>query len=123
MKYFEEAKMIWKTRVPRSGQAKTVEGELLRGVEKLRDESLRNGNCNWDRGFEIILDFLESHLLDPEVYPAKTIQKTTTTLKRLRDFKSPYLKDDLFDQLGDRVVEYFKFHGSQSHKKNPNLHR
>ncbi len=80
MKYFEEVKLIWKRCVPRTGQAKTVEGELLRGVEKLRDESLRNGNCNWDRGFEIILDFLESHLLDPEVYPAKTIQKTTTTL-------------------------------------------
>jgi len=31
--HFDEAKHIWKTFVPKSGQAETVQGELLRGQE------------------------------------------------------------------------------------------
>jgi hypothetical protein len=45
--YFEEAQDIWKNFVPPSGQAATVQGELLRAIEKLRDEAMRNGNGNW----------------------------------------------------------------------------
>lgn len=52
MDHFEEAKAIWHMFVPKSGQADRVQGELLRAVEKLRDEATRNGNINWDRGFE-----------------------------------------------------------------------
>lgn len=58
MKYFEEAKEIWQKFVPESGQAETVQGELLRAVEKLRDEAIRNGNGNWDEGFEILLSYI-----------------------------------------------------------------
>ena len=48
MLYFEEAKSIWQTYVPKSGQAETVQGELLRAVEKLRDEAIRNGKPERD---------------------------------------------------------------------------
>ncbi len=41
MQYFEEATRIWQTFVAKSGQAETVQGELLRAVEKLRDEATR----------------------------------------------------------------------------------
>ena len=56
--YFEEEKKIWQQFVPKSEQAETVQGELLRAVEKLRDEAIRNGNGNWDNGFEILLNYL-----------------------------------------------------------------
>ncbi len=123
MQYLEEAKKIWQTFVPKSGQSETVQGELLRAVEKFRDEAIRNGNGNWDEGFEILLAYLESHILDAAVYQAAVIAETRTALTRLRDYDHPYLEDDLYDELGDRVVEYFKFHGSQPHAKNPRLHR
>jgi len=123
VQYFEEAKKIWQTFVPKSGQSETVQGELLRAVEKLRDEAIRNGNGNWDEGFEILLAYLESRLLDTTVYQPAVITKTRAALVRLRDYDSPYLEDDLYDELGDRVVEYFKFHGSQPHARNPLLNR
>nr|WP_176573403.1 hypothetical protein [Nonomuraea pusilla] len=41
--YAEETRRIWKTYVPLRGQADTVQGELLRAVEKLRDEAQSNG--------------------------------------------------------------------------------
>ena len=121
--HFEEAKSIWQTFVPKRGQAETVQGELLRSVEKLRDESTRNGNMNWDSGFEILLQFAESRLTDPAVYPPEVIASTSAALSRLRNYEHPYLEDDLFDQLGDRVVEYFRHYGSLPHANNPSLHR
>jgi hypothetical protein len=123
VKYFEEAKQIWKSFVPKSGQANTVQGELLRAVEKLRDEALRNGNLNWDEGFEMLLNYLESKFTDRKVYSEESLKKTKDILARLRDFNNPYLEDDLYDELGNRVVEYYKFYGSQPHKENTDLYR
>ena len=123
MQYFQEARQIWKIFVPRSGQASTVQGELLRAVEKLRDEAIRNGNGNWDRGFEILLNYLREHLLNAEVYSASSIEQTRDILERLRDYNHPLLEDEAFDLLGDRVVEYFQHFGSQPHNINANLHR
>jgi hypothetical protein len=123
MLYFEDAKRIWKTCVPKSGQANTVEGELLRAVEKLRDEATRNGNSNWDKGFEILLAYLEQRLLDAAVYSAPVIASTKSALTRLHNFDEPYLDDDLYDTLSDRVVEYFRYYGSSPHTTNPELHR
>jgi hypothetical protein len=58
--HFEEAKKIWQTYVPKSGQSASVQGELLRAVEKLRDEAIRNGNVNWTRGSRSSFDILNS---------------------------------------------------------------
>lgn len=123
MQHLKEATKIWQMYVPKSGQAETVQGELLRAVEKLRDEATRNGNGNWDEGFEILLRYLENHLYDPAVYLSATIGSTKAIILRLRDFDNPYLEDDLYDELGDRVVEYFKFYGSKQHVKNLHLAR
>jgi hypothetical protein len=123
MKYFKEAQEIWRKFVPKSGQADTVQGELLRAVEKLRDEAQRNGNGNWDDGFELLLIYLNKHLLDSSVYSEDTIRGTKAALARLRNHDDPYLEDDLYDGLGDRVVEYFQFRGSQPHAKNTALRR
>lgn len=123
MNYYEEAKQIWKSFVPKSGQAKTVQGELLRAVEKLRDEALGNGNMNWDKGFEILLIYLENKLTDTNVFSAERIEENKFILERLKDFDNPYLNDDLYDELNNRVVDYYKFYGSQIHKENPTLYR
>lgn len=123
MHLFDEARHIWQEYVPRSGQAATVQGELLRAVEKFRDEATRNGNGNWDEGFEFLLVYLEEHLLDRTVYSATAMEETRKVLDRLRDFENPLLDDEPYDELGDRVVEYFKHYGSQAHTFNPKLRR
>jgi hypothetical protein len=123
MRYFEDAKRIWKTCVPKAGQSQTVEGELLRAVEKFRDEATRNGNGNWDSGFEILLAYLQQHLLDAAVFAPSVLESTMASIARLSRYDDPYLEDDLYAELTDRVVEYFRFYGSKSHAKNPLLYR
>jgi hypothetical protein len=108
--YFEQAKHLWKTYVPKSGQANTVQGELIRAVEKLRDEAQRNGNGNWDVGFEILSDFLTQTLCDTSVFSSDQIQRIRETISQLRIPDEPCLQDDLFDELTDWVVEWYLKH-------------
>lgn len=123
MGYFEEAARIWGEFVPPSGQAETMQGELLRAVEKLRDEAIRNGNGNWDRGFEILLAYLERHLPDPAVFEAEAIGAIRAILLRLRDQENPLLEDEPYDYLADRVVDWYRRRGSLPHRYNPDLYR
>ena len=123
MRYFDEAHTIWKTKVPSSGQADTIEGELLRAVEKLRWEAQGNGNINWDEGFEILIRFLRTHLLDATIYPDDVLKATRAILDRLSHPSLPVVDDGPYDELSDRVVEWYRHSGSRPHVRNPNLHR
>jgi hypothetical protein len=123
VRYFDEAHTIWKTKVPPSGQADTVEGELLRSVEKLRWEAQSNGNINWDEGFEIIIRFLRTYLLDAAIYPDDVVKATQAILDRLAHPGLPDAEDGPFDELSDRVVEWYRHNGSRPHLRNPKLYR
>jgi len=123
MSYFDEASEIWRTFVPPAGQATTVQGELLRAVEKLRDEAIRNGNGNWDDGFETLLTYLQRHLFDESVYPTEVLTETRTILAGLRGEGDLWLQDEPYDFLADRVVDYYRHHGSRPHQIDPSLHR
>ena len=81
----DEARAIWMTKVPRDGQADTIEGELLRAVEKLRWEAHGNGNINWDEGFEILIRFLRTHLLDAAIYPDDVVKATVAEVRSALD--------------------------------------
>ncbi|KRR14631.1 hypothetical protein CQ12_10905 [Bradyrhizobium jicamae] len=123
MRYFEEARTIWKTKVPSNGQADTVEGELLRAVEKLRWEAQGNGNINWDDGFEILVSFLQAHLLDATVYPDDVLTSTRAILSKMSATDWPVVEDGPYDELGDRVVEWYLHYGTRLHAGNPKLLR
>lgn len=45
--HLDALRYIWKTEVPKQGKTSTVQGELLRQLEKLRWEAQENGNINW----------------------------------------------------------------------------
>jgi hypothetical protein len=123
LRYFDEARTIWMTKVPPNGQADTIEGELLRAVEKLRREAQANGNINWDEGFEILIRFLRTHLLDAAIYPEDVLKATRAILDRLSRPGLPVVEDGPYDELGDRVVEWYRHNGSRPHLRNPNLYR
>jgi len=123
LRYFDEAHTIWMTKVPRDGQADTIEGELLRAVEKLRWEAQGNGNINWDEGFEILIRFLRTHLLDAAIYPDDVLKATRAILDRLSRPGLAVVEDEPYDELGDRVVEWHRHNGSRPHLRNPKLYR
>ncbi len=54
--------------MPKNGQSDTVEGELIRAVEKLRYEAQYNGNGNWDGGFGRFCQYIWGILNDETVF-------------------------------------------------------
>ncbi|PLS19621.1 hypothetical protein CVD28_04170 [Bacillus sp. M6-12] len=124
MKYFEEAKNIWKTQVSKSGQADTVEGELLRAIEKLRYESQNNGNSNWDKGFQLFCDFLWKTLNDKKIFHQSILDEIKRDIDTLLNFEEPYLNDDLYDRITDHIVEWSLVNKSPiKREKDPNQYR
>ena len=114
---------IWQTHVPQSGQSLTVEGELIRAVEKLRDEAQRNGNGNRDKGHVILVDYLAETLVDSPAFPAVKQMRIREITDQLRRGDLVELDDEPYDYLTSRIVEYYKKYGSQPREINPDLWR
>lgn len=124
MKYFEEAKFIWKNYVPKSGQADTVQGELLRAIEKLRYEAQDNGNINWDDRFEMFCDYIWSTLSSWGQFNVEILTEIQNDLDRIRDYANPYVKDDLYDRVTDYIMEWYLENKEPiSRDKDPNQYR
>ncbi len=120
----EIAKWIWHNLVPKSGQCNTVQGELLRAVEKLSWEAQNNGNINWDAGFERLIDYLERTLCGEAGISDELKQSIREDLTVLRDHDYPYTEDDLCNRLTAAVVAYCRLHSRLIPKPvDPTLHR
>ena len=119
----EVARWIWFNLVPKSGQASSLQGELVRAIEKLRWEAQSNGNINWDAGFQMFIDFLGQHLLAEPGFSEASKAEIAADLDRLENFLPveeleadeeagglPYVDDDLYDRLTGHVVHYCRLH-------------
>src|SRR5437899_13073173 len=91
--YTEIGRFIWQNYVPKSGQADTVQGELLRANERLRDESQRNGNINWDQGHEIRARFILETLQSSSDVSAEAKIQLERDILRIVDYEHPYTED------------------------------
>lgn len=109
--YTEKAKFIWQNFVPKSGQAEFQQGELLRAIEKLRDESQRNANANFnDQCHGILKTFLGEKLIDPKIFDNQSIAQIKADLAQLGTRDHPYLEDDIYNRLTERIIEWCDFH-------------
>jgi hypothetical protein len=90
IKWWEEHPRLWEQLVPASGQADTVQGELIRCSGKLSDEAYRNGNMNWESGYERLARFLGAKLNDPVTFTPEERKKIADAVEEvIRDFKTP----------------------------------
>lgn len=71
MRHFAEAQRIWQAHVPARGPADSVQGELLRSVEQLRDEAQRNGNVNWGALHATMACFVRDTLVESGLFGAE----------------------------------------------------
>jgi hypothetical protein len=110
MGYFEEAGALWRTYVPPRGQADTVQGELIRSVEKLRDEAQRNGNINWRRDHAVLAEYLRTTLVDSGIFSPESCGQIEADVERLLDYERPETSDEPYDRLEARVVEWARVH-------------
>jgi hypothetical protein len=129
-RYQREAQALFETSVPDSGQAATVQGELIRCSARLGSEMYRNGNCNWDHGFETMARYLAKHLCDGTFPPEQTreIERNIALViaagKGLDNGAYVHEQDDSYTRLTDWVVEWCQRHPDPiPHAANPRLAR
>ena len=110
MRYEEDARALWQTYVPRRGQADTVQGELLRAVEKLRDEAQRNGNINWGKDHVLLANYLRGILTRSGLFDEAATAEIQRDVARLLDYEYPETSDEPYDRLIDHIVEWARAH-------------
>jgi len=106
--YDKTAKVIWQKLVPSRGQADTIQGELLRAIEKLRDEAQRNGNVNFHKNcHRLLLKFLKETLLDKTIFTKEELLTLKTDLKKISYKTMPYTEDDAYDNITKRLIDWY----------------
>ena len=114
-KYEQEYERLWTQLVPLSGQANTVQGELVRAIGKLASEYTRNGNANWDRGFRMLTNYLWKYLRDQKAFSLLTIAEIERDIQEIRGMGNGSRPlnyqdgEDAFDRISDRVVEWCRY--------------
>ncbi len=122
--YREKAKYLWKNYVTKCGQAETVQGELIRALGKLWDESHRNGNMNWDSGYEILAKYIENTLINSGIFNSDDINQIKIDIATVLDYENPYLEDDLYERLECKIVDWYMVNIDLiPHEHNLELHR
>ena len=115
-RYQREVLALWNSAVPDSGQAETVQGELIRCIGRLGSETYRNGNANWDEGFVLMAEYLGKYLCDA-TFDAETTRQIELDVAAVIEAgddpeNGAYVHEcpDAYDRLTDRVVEWCKKH-------------
>ena len=109
--YSATAKFLWQSYVPKSGQAETEQGELIRIVEKLDNEIRGNAKGNWDDQFVLLANSLRDSLISSKTFPKDIedeIRNDVDSLTRNED--ELFMDDDIYDRLTRRVVEWYWRH-------------
>ena len=124
--YLEECKYIWKNYVPENGQSEVLQGELLREIEKLRNEAKDNGNINWDMDFSYFCENIKWKLSNMSIYTQEELLKINLVMDYLKytgEYASSlgngadvmvnsiaYTKDNLYDIVADAIGKLQSVH-------------
>jgi hypothetical protein len=95
--------------IPAAGRADNVQGELMRAVGNLRDESHRNGNANWGQRHEKLVAILEEYLCSASSLSGEQRDRAGEALDKLKG-GAVHLEDDIYDFLENLVVELCRAH-------------
>ena len=86
--------------IPPRGPAATLQGELIRSVDKLWYEAQDNGNINWGPDFDLFTDLLDWNLVGGSAGAARPPEHPAT--------RPPWLSDDDFAKatLDLRIIRH-----------------
>ena|ERR1700677_2372248 len=80
----KEIQELWKELASTSGEAETLQGELVRCIQNLADEANRNGWMNWDSANEGEIEVLKKFLNDAKVFSAEECKLIQAKLDKIQ---------------------------------------
>jgi hypothetical protein len=109
MRHHDAFDALWEKYVPARGQADTKQGELLRAIEKLRNEALDNGNINWRDAHQYLVDELRDFLAADACFTDDERREINQDLDLIGDEEHPP-DEGPYDRLLDRGIEWCRAH-------------
>ncbi|MDD5262250.1 MAG: hypothetical protein PHD76_10440 [Methylacidiphilales bacterium] len=123
----KEHTRLWSELVPASGQAETLQGELIRIAGKLTDQAYRNGNMNWDEEHERMWRFIGDTIADDPAFSKADQSLIREKIEEIiRDEACPNLSGDSspYYFVSEKVVDWCMAHPKPiPHEKDPDLIR
>jgi Ankyrin repeats (many copies) len=110
LRYPEVVYKIWQEMVPREGPAPTVQGELLRSVEKLREEAQQHANAHYRKTHKRMAVFLRDTLIGSGIFDKAEKDRIRSEAGRLMKAGKPVVDDQLYDHLVDQVCVFYTKH-------------
>ena len=124
----EVLRSIWRADVPKYGISSTLQGELLRQLEKLRWEAQVNGNVNWSEEHSNYCRFIKETLYKGKVLSSQQKQELVFIMDYLKSCgeyaqayqenliddeeleieKLAYVDDNLYDRVGDMIAFFYQ---------------
>ncbi len=146
MTYAKDCNYIMNHLVPASGQADSLQGELLRECEKLRYEAQNNGNYNWDDWFAYFCDHIYRSLCSQPCFSDEEKQGFAAILEFFRscgeyarfildnddlpdDYpvdinRIAYVDDNLYDMIADAIGKmHYEAGMNIPYTANPDMYR
>jgi len=109
LKYPEIAQKIWNEMVPASGPAATVQGELMRSVETMRDDAQHHAH-DFRKNHRRMAAFVRDTLIKSGIYSEAENRSIRAATDKLRKVSRPYTNNDIYDQLVDQVCVFYSRH-------------
>lgn len=108
--YQKEYDTLFDLLVPRSGEAESIQGELVRAIRKLESDYYRNGSANFFPHYRGLATFLRKHLRLKSIFDTATIEQIEKDIETMKEHGRGYVDynegEDCYDRITDRVVEY-----------------
>jgi ankyrin repeat protein len=95
----EQFAELWELLIPSHGAAETLQGEVVRIAGRVQDEMNRNGGCNWNRDYRMMLDDFVKHVATGVSLPEAELEEA----KSLASSISP--RGDFNEVSLDRLCE------------------
>lgn len=117
-KQFEE---LWELLIPSSGNAQTVQGEVVRIAGRVRDEIYRNGGANWNIDFKKMLDAFLVHLASNNALSVEELEKLNSLIQDIR--KNGDAETDELDYLCELSTKWVLLNPKPNLLDKPNYKR
>ncbi|MDE6234038.1 MAG: hypothetical protein K2M60_11940, partial [Lachnospiraceae bacterium] len=103
----EQHSALWEFLVPSSGRCVTMQGEVIRIIGRIDDESNRNGGANWDAEYRKMLEALTKYFLQGNALDKDEIEDMKNAINKINTHKAAcIICQKAIDKLMELAVKW-----------------
>ncbi len=103
----EQYRALWEFLVPASGKCVTMQGEVIRIIGRIDDESNRNGGANWDIQYRKMIGALAKYFLQGNALSKEEMEEAQNDINEINNCKAAcVVSQNAIDKLMELAVKW-----------------